>query len=287
MKRRYPTALTIAGSDSGGGAGIQADLKTFSALGVYGASAITAITAQNTVEIRAIRTLSTDIIRQQVEAVLDDITVDAIKTGMLPTPEIIETVASLIDRYALKNVIVDPVMVATSGALLSDSNIAEAFRKHLYTRAMLFTPNIPEAEALSGITIQSEADFREAANVMMEQGCRAVLIKGGHFDKDKATDILFGQGKWKSTSLELSRVESKNLHGTGCTFSSAIAAYIALGWNLENAVRDAKTYVYLAIDRGSKLTVGNGYGPVNHFFLPQKLKQKSYIYHYKYGNNSK
>jgi hydroxymethylpyrimidine/phosphomethylpyrimidine kinase len=273
MKKRYPTALTIAGSDSGGCAGIQADLKTFSAMGVFGASVITAVTAQNTQEVRAIETLSPAIIRQQVEAVLDDITVDAVKTGMLPTPEIIEMVASLIDRYHLENVIVDPVMIATSGARLADSDISEAFRKHLFTRAMLITPNIPEAEALSGITIQTEEDFQKAADVMMEQGCRAVLIKGGHFTDDRVTDILFGPEKGESTAMGASRIDSKNLHGTGCTFSSAIAANIALGWDLRNAVRRAKVYISFAIENGRKLTTGNGYGPVNHFFRPKRLKK--------------
>jgi hydroxymethylpyrimidine/phosphomethylpyrimidine kinase len=274
MNERYPTALTIAGSDSGGCAGIQADLKTFSALGVFGASVITAITAQNTQEVRAVETLSLNIIRQQAEAVLDDITVDAIKTGMLPTPEVIETVANLIDRYNLKNVIVDPVMVATSGARLTDSNIAEAFRKHLYTKALLFTPNIPEAEALSGIAIQTEEDFQKAADIMIEQGCMAVLIKGGHFVKDKSTDILFGPQKATNFIMTSSRIDTKNLHGTGCSFSSAIAANVALGYDLTNAVRRAKMYIFSAIRNGSEITTGKAYGPVNHLFNPKRLKGK-------------
>ena len=280
-EKRYPTALTIAGSDSGGCAGIQADLKTFSALGVYGASVITAVTAQNTQEVRAVEILSPTIIRQQAEAVLDDIIVDAVKTGMLPTPEIIETVAALIDRYNLKNVIVDPVMVATTGARLADSDIAEAFRKYLYPRAMLITPNIPEAEALTGIQIQTEKDFQKAADIMLEQGCQAVLIKGGHFATDESTDILFGPQKETSTVMNSSRIESKNLHGTGCTFSSAIAANIALGWDLVNAVRRAKMYIFLAIKNGSGLSTGKGYGPVNHLFNPKRLKKL------KYGSNFK
>jgi len=280
-EKRYPTALTIAGSDSGGCAGIQADLKTFSALGVFGASVITAVTAQNTQEVRAVETLPPTIIRQQAEAVLDDITIDAVKTGMLPTPEIIETVAGLIDRYNLKNVIVDPVMVATTGARLADSDVAEAFRKYLYPRAMLITPNIPEAEALSGITIQTKEDFQKAADIMMEQGCQAVLIKGGHFTTDESTDILFGPRKGTCTVMSSNRVESNNLHGTGCTFSSAIAANIALGWDLTNAVRRAKMYIFLAIKNGSQLTTGKGYGPVNHLFNPQRLKKL------KYGSNFK
>lgn len=270
---RYPTALTIAGSDSGGCAGIQADLKTFSALGVFGTSVITAVTAQNTQEVRAVEILSPVIIRRQAEAILDDITVDAIKTGMLPTPEIIETVASVIDQYNVKNVIVDPVMVATSGARLTDSGIADAFRKHLFTRAALITPNIPEAEALSGIPIHTEADFQKVAEIMIEQGCRAVLIKGGHFSKKKSTDILFDTQKGKSTVFKSTRIKSKNLHGTGCTLSSAIAAYLALGKDLENAVRVAKAYTCFAIRNGCKAITGKGYGPVNHFFSPKRLKK--------------
>jgi hydroxymethylpyrimidine/phosphomethylpyrimidine kinase len=269
--KRYLAALTIAGSDSGGCAGIQADLKTFSALGVFGASVITAVTAQNTQEVRAVETMSPSIIRQQAEAVLDDIAVDAIKTGMLPTPEIIETVASVIDRYNLQNVVVDPVMVASSGARLTDSGIAEAFRKYLFTRAALITPNIPEAEMLSGIPIRTELDFQKAAEIMTGQGCRAVLIKGGHFGKEKSTDILFGHRKGASATFHRPYIESKNLHGTGCSLSSAIAAYLALGRDLKDAVRLAKTYIHSAIRSGRKVVTGKGYGPVNHFFSPKNL----------------
>lgn len=271
MKKRYPTALTVAGSDSGGCAGIQADLKTFSALGVFGTSVITAVTAQNTQEVRAIETMSPSIVREQAEAVLDDITVDAIKTGMLPTPEIIETVASLIDRYNLKNVVVDPVMVATSGARLTDSDIAEAFRKYLFTRAMLITPNISEAETLSGIRIQTDSDFQKAAEIMLEQGCRAVLIKGGHFSTEQSTDILFSPLKKTGFVFSSDYIPTENLHGTGCTLSSAIAAYLALGKNPENAVRLAKAYTYFAIRNGREFTTGKGHGPVNHFFNPKRI----------------
>lgn len=273
MKQRYPTALTIAGSDSGGCAGIQADLKTLSALGVFGASVITAVTAQNTQEVRAIETVSPAIVREQAEAVLDDITVDAVKTGMLPVPEIIETVASLIDRYNLEKVIVDPVMVATSGARLTDSGTAEAFRKYLFARAMLITPNISEAEALSGIPIQTEADFQKAAAIMLEQGCRAVLIKGGHFSTEKSTDIFFSPQKRTGVVFNSDYIVSENLHGTGCTLSSAIAAYLALGKNLENAVRLAKAYTYFAILSGCEFITGKGHGPVNHFFNPKRYRE--------------
>ncbi|MDR3340468.1 MAG: bifunctional hydroxymethylpyrimidine kinase/phosphomethylpyrimidine kinase [Candidatus Symbiothrix sp.] len=272
--KRYPTALTIAGSDSGGCAGIQADIKTFSALGVFGASVITSITAQNTREVRAVEILSPEIIRQQAEAVLDDIAVDAIKTGMLPSPEIIEVVASIIDRYQPKTVIVDPVMVATVGARLAAASIADAFREKLYPRITLITPNIPEAEALSGVEIHSEKDFQQAAEVLLKQGCTAVLIKGGHLSNACSTDILFRRGK-EPLSFSAPHVDSSNLHGTGCTFSSAIAAYMALGEDFETAINAAKTYITAAIFYGSGITTGKGYGPVNHFFIPKSLKEHS------------
>jgi hydroxymethylpyrimidine/phosphomethylpyrimidine kinase len=263
--RRYPTALTIAGSDSGGCAGIQADLKTFSALGVFGASAITAVTAQNTVEVRAVEALSPEIVRQQLEAVLDDIPVDAVKTGMLPSPEIIEVVAGVIDRYSLKSVVVDPVMVATSGARLASASVAAAFRQLLYRRISLITPNLPEAEALSGKAIRTEKDFRAAAEVLLHQGCPAVLIKGGHLSSACSVDMLFRRDG-EAASFSSPRIATANLHGTGCTFSSAIAAYMALGQELEAAIKSAKACIASAIQAGSKMTLGKGYGPVSHFF---------------------
>ncbi|MDR3188437.1 MAG: bifunctional hydroxymethylpyrimidine kinase/phosphomethylpyrimidine kinase [Prevotellaceae bacterium] len=263
---RYTTALTIAGSDSGGCAGIQADLKTFSALGVFGASVITAVTAQNTVEVRAVEALSPAIIRQQLEAVLDDMPVDAVKTGMLPSPEIIEVVAEAIDRYALKCVVVDPVMVATSGARLAAASVVEAFRKNLYRRVSLITPNVPEAEALSGKAIRTEEDFREAAEIMLGEGCPAVLVKGGHLSSACATDTLFRQGR-EAVSFSSPRIATANLHGTGCTFSSAIAAHLAQGLELEDAVRAAKACISAAIRAGSERTLGKGYGPVNHLHI--------------------
>jgi hydroxymethylpyrimidine/phosphomethylpyrimidine kinase len=271
--KRYPTALTVAGSDSGGCAGIQADIKTFSALGVFGTSVITSVTAQNTQEVRAIETLSPRIIRQQLEAVLDDISIDSVKTGMLPSPEIIEVVASIIDRYQLKNVIVDPVMVATSGARLTSTSIADSFQRELYRRISLITPNILEAEALSGIPVQTEKDFRKAAEILLNQGCPAVLIKGGHLSSDCSVDILFRADK-EPISFSSPHIHSTNLHGTGCTFSAAIAAYMALGEDLETAVNSAKTYITSAICWGSDTTIGKGHGPVNHFYNPKPLYNK-------------
>ncbi|MDR1342889.1 MAG: bifunctional hydroxymethylpyrimidine kinase/phosphomethylpyrimidine kinase [Prevotellaceae bacterium] len=269
--KRYPTALTVAGSDSGGCAGIQADIKTFSAIGVFGASAITAVTAQNTQEVRAVEALPLPIIRQQLEAVLDDIAIDAVKTGMLPSPEVVEVVAAAIDRYRLKNVIVDPVMVATGGARLASASVADAFRQALYRRISLITPNIPEAEALSGVHIRTEDDFRRAAEALLGQGCPAVLVKGGHLTSACSVDILFRQDK-EPVAFSSPRIDTANLHGTGCTFSSAIAAYRALGLEWEAAVATAKTYVTSAIRHGSGVATGKGHGPVNHFFDPQPLR---------------
>ncbi len=271
--KKYPTALTIAGSDSGGCAGIQADLKTFSSIGVFGTSVITAITAQNTTEVRAVEVLSPEIIKKQIEAVLDDITVDAVKTGMLPSIEIIKTVAFAIDKYNLSTVIVDPVMVATSGARLTSSSIVSAFARYLYPRISLITPNIPEVEALSGIEIHSDSDMRKAAEILLEQGCPAVLIKGGHSQSSDSVDTLFRANK-EPVSFSSPRIDSHNLHGTGCTLSSAIAAYMALDNDIENAIRLSKNYISSAINHGKDIITGKGSGPVNHFFNPQKLNTK-------------
>lgn len=269
--KRYPAALTVAGSDSGGCAGIQADLKTFSALGVFGASVITAITAQNTTEVRDVEVLSPETVRRQAEAVLDDLAIDAVKTGMLPTPAIIDTVAGVIDRYCPATVIADPVMVATGGARLTATSVAGAFRETLYPRVTLLTPNMPEAEALSGVPVRTEDDFRRAADILLAQGCRAVLIKGGHLASEVATDWLFRQDR-APVAFASPHIPTANLHGTGCTLASAIAACCALGMELEAAVGAAKTYVTSAIRQGSNVRTGRGNGPVNHFFAPKKLE---------------
>ena len=269
--KRYPTALTIAGSDSGGGAGIQADLKTFSALGVFGTSVITAITVQNTYQVRAVEILSAQIIQSQLEAVLDDITVDVIKTGMLPTPEIIETLASTIDKYGLRTIVIDPVMVATSGARLTSANTIGSFKEILYKRLTLLTPNIPEAEALSGIKIENKTDIYKAGDIFINQGCNAVLIKGGHLQGERALDVLFSRNT-DPECFSSEFIKTNNLHGTGCTLASAIAAYLSLGNDLTTSVRNAKQYISDAITAGSGVITGHGNGPVNHFFDPQLLR---------------
>ena len=270
QKKKYLTALTIAGSDSGGGAGIQADLKTFSSLGIFGTSAITAITAQNTLQVRSIEILPPHIVRDQLAAVLDDFTIHAAKTGMLPTPETVELVAWAMDAYRLPALVVDPVMRSTSGSSLVDERIVEAFRGLLYPRLTLLTPNIVEASILSGIHIKEESDIHRAADVLLGQGCRAVLIKGGHLIGGQAVDRLFTPHR-PMAAFASPFIETSNLHGTGCTLSAAIAAFLAQGDELTQAIGRAKRYVTSAIEAGKDRISGRGNGPLNHFFDPQTM----------------
>lgn len=269
---RYPAALTIAGSDSGGGAGIQADLKTFAALGVYGASVITAITAQNTRGVRGIQAVAPEIVQQQLEAVLEDITVDAIKTGMLHNTEAVKILAGAIDKYHPRVLIADPVMVSTSGSRLIEEDTVEAIKSLLFSRATLITPNIGEAELLSGISIRNTDDMARAAKQLLSMGCQAVLIKGGHLAGDKSTDLLFS-GEKECLALADETISTGNSHGTGCTLSSAIAAYMALGNDLYQAVGLAKKYISTALREGADVQTGHGHGPVNHFFAPLPLRK--------------
>ena len=279
----YPRLLTIAGSDSGGGAGIQADLKTFSALGCFGMTAITALTAQNTTGVRAIHGVPPDMLRDQIDAVVEDIGVDAVKIGMLHSPDIVRIVAEAIDRHSLQRVVLDPVMVATSGAVLIESPAIAALVKDLFGRTVLVTPNLDEAALLVGRPISSEADMERAAHELLakggkygvaaggESGARAVLIKGGHLAGDVVCDLLMqqgGQAHW----MRAPRIATANTHGTGCTLSSAIAAYLALGCTLVDAVEAARTYVRGALQAGSSVTTGQGSGPLNHGFAPQVMR---------------
>jgi hydroxymethylpyrimidine/phosphomethylpyrimidine kinase len=254
-------ALTIAGSDSGAGAGIQADLKTFAALGVYGTSAITAITAQNTLRVTQVFALNARLVGAQIDAIMDDIGAHAIKTGMLANATIIEEVARKIRRHRLKNLVVDPVMVATSGDLLIKKNAVAALRSHLIPLATVVTPNIPEAEELTGLQLRGPEDIKEAARQIVAMGAKAAVVKGGHL-KGPAIDLYF-DGK-KFAALNVSRIRTKNTHGTGCTFSAAIAAYLAKGETLEHAVRAAKKYITAALRAG--FAVGAGHSPVHHFY---------------------
>lgn len=254
-------ALTVAGSDSGAGAGIQADLKTFAALGVYGTSAVTAITAQNTVSVIQVFELSPKLVAAQIDAIVDDIGADAVKTGMLATAAIIDIVEQKIRQHRLKNLVVDPVMVATSGDLLIKRNAVAALRTRLIPLATVVTPNIPEAEELTGMPLRTTQDIEEGARQIAAMGARAVVIKGGHL-KGPAVDLFF-DGK-KMRALHAARIRTENTHGTGCTFSAAIAAYLARGENVENAVTSAKKYITAAIRAG--FTVGKGHSPVHHFY---------------------
>ena len=271
ISSRYPRLLSIAGSDSGGGAGIQADLKTFAALGCFGMTAITALTAQNTTGVRAIHAAPPDMLRAQIDAVLEDIGVDAVKIGMLHSPEIVQVVASAIDRHALPHVVLDPVMVATSGAVLIDSPAIAALVRELFGRAVLVTPNLDEAALLVGRPLASEADMEVAARELLAKGARAVLVKGGHLAGDLVSDLLLqavGQPHW----MRAPRIATANTHGTGCTLSSAIAAYLALGYNLVDAVEAARTYVRGALLAGATVKTGQGSGPLNHGFAPRVMR---------------
>jgi hydroxymethylpyrimidine/phosphomethylpyrimidine kinase len=264
---RYPRLLTIAGSDSGGGAGIQADLKTFSALGCYGMSAITALTAQNTTGVRAIHAIPPQMLRDQIDAVIEDIGVDAVKIGMLHAPEIVQVVADAIDRHQLRQVILDPVMIATSGAVLIENEAVQALVQQLFPRVHLITPNLDEAGFLVGHTLKNESDMESASDQLLGLGARAVLIKGGHLSGDTVADLFVnsqGQKWW----LRAPRIHSPNTHGTGCTLSSAIAAHLALGDPIEQAIEKSHAYIRQALQAGAHVRTGSGSGPLNHISAP-------------------
>ena len=255
-----PKALTIAGSDSGGGAGIQADLKTFSAYRVFGLSVITAVTAQNSVGVQGVENLSPAFVAQQLRSVLEDFGVDAAKCGMLSVAPIIEAVAGVLGEHPIDKLVVDPVMVAKSGDALLQPDAVAALIRRILPLALVVTPNLPEAEVLSGITVSSRDEMEEAARRIGKLGARHVLVKGGHLKGD-AVDILWN-GR-EMTAFQVPRIESSNTHGTGCTFSAAIAAGLAKGRPLGEAVREAKAYVTKAIREGFAL--GRGVGQLRHF----------------------
>jgi hydroxymethylpyrimidine/phosphomethylpyrimidine kinase len=257
-----PRVLTIAGSDSGGGAGIQADIKTFTALKVFGMSVITSITAQNTTGVSGIQDLPTKMIAQQFEAVAKDIGVDAAKTGMLSNEKIINVVARKIKQFRINQLVVDPVMRAKSGDALLRPAAQKALIKKIIPLALVVTPNIPEAEALTGREINSTEDMKQAALQIAAQGPRYVLIKGGHSNDGRSMDLLYDRTKFHFFVGK--RYNTKNTHGTGCTLSAAIAAYLALGNEVPSAVRLAKNFVTGAISQSFAL--GKGHGPLNHFW---------------------
>jgi hydroxymethylpyrimidine/phosphomethylpyrimidine kinase len=262
MPSSIRVALTIAGSDSGGGAGVQADLKTFAALGVYGTSAITAITAQNTVGVIVAEPLRADLVTAQIEAVAGDIEIHATKTGMLATAAVVEAVAAAITELDLPMVVVDPVMLAKSGDRLLDDDAIQAMRAELLPRAFVVTPNIPEAEVLTGRIIRSLDEARDAARRIQALGPTAVVVKGGHAAGDEVVDVLF-DGE-QLIEFRTPRILTRNTHGTGCTFASAIAAHLALGHSIAEATGRAQAYVAGAIRHG--LAIGHGHGPLDHFW---------------------
>ncbi len=258
-------ALTIAGSDSGGGAGIQADLKTFHAHGVFGTSVITAITAQNTVAVTQSFDLPIYMIQAQLDAVLDDFDISSVKTGMLSSTQIIHAVAEVLHARKLKTLVVDPVVISKSGYRLLREDAIDSLKRKLLPLALVITPNIHEAELLAGMKIESEEGTREAARRIRDYGCRNILIKGGHASFNRATDVLFDGETYHTFTSEF--VETESVHGTGCTFSAAIAARLALGETLLQAVTHAKKYITEAIRRSPRL--GHGHGPTHHFYFLQ------------------
>ena len=264
--KSYRRVLTIAGSDSGGGAGIQADIKAISAMGCFAASAITAVTVQNTVGVQAVHPMPLDILEGQIDCVLSDIGADAVKIGMLHSAEVVEVVARMLEKYGIRNVVLDPVMVSTSGHRLIEESAIEVITKRLVPLARVITPNIPEAEILSGRKIENEEDFPEVAKMLSFGGKVSVLLKAGHLTGDDLVDYFYNAENGEVTLLPSKRVYTKNTHGTGCTLSSAFAAALARGEELSTAAASAKKYIEQAIISGAEYTIGKGHGPVNHFF---------------------
>ena len=265
---RYICALTIAGSDSCGGAGVQADIKTMSALGVYAASAITSVTVQNTLGVQAIQAIRPEIVAGQIRAVMDDIKPTAIKVGMVNDQATILAIADTLQQYSPQKLVVDPVMVSTSGSMLMQKDALGTFCRRLLPMATLLTPNIPEAEVLSNLSIRFIDDMDAAGRSILALGCKAVLIKGGHLEGRKIDKLYLPNGEVCSFVHEA--IATRNTHGTGCTLSSAIAAFMARGLALADAVAQAKTYLSQALEAGKDVHIGEGHGPVNHLFNPEK-----------------
>ena len=263
----YVATLTIAGSDSSGGAGVQAGIKTMSALGCYAASAITAITVQNTIGVTAVHAVPPEIVAGQIRAVMDDIRPCAVKVGMVNDAATIHAIAKALGDYKVEHLVVDPVMVATSGSRLMQDDAVEVFCHELLPLATLLTPNVPEAEVLSGVKITDKATMDDAARRVMELGCKNLLIKGGHLEGQKV-DRLYGELKREYVAQN---VATCNTHGTGCTLSSAIAAFLAQGLPLDEAIAKAKAWLTEALKAGAGVEIGQGHGPVNHFFNPKSL----------------
>lgn len=263
--KTYARALTIAGSDSGGGAGIQADLKTFAALGCYGSSVITALTAQNTRSVTGIMPVPPAFIAEQMKAVLSDIGADAVKIGMLHSAEVIEQVAKTLLEFGIRTIVLDPVMVAKSGDKLLQDEAVDALKTYLLPIASVITPNLPETSVLLGRPVETFADMQQAAVDLSKLGPKAVLVKGGHLTTDESTDLLYLAAN-NQHLFPANRIQTGNSHGTGCTLSSAIAAGLAKGLPVMDAVASAKIYLTGALQAGAMYKLGHGHGPVHHFY---------------------
>jgi len=269
-KYRYPSVLTIAGFDGSGGAGIQADIKTISALGCFATSALTALPVQNTQGVRSIYPIPYSAVREQLQAILDDIFPDAVKIGMVHTGELVDTIVDTLADYPAIPVVFDPVMVATSGDRLIEDQTIRTVIERLFPLAALITPNMDEAAILAEMPVQTLDDMYQAGEKIRKLGCRSVLLKGGHLTTPRLTSLYFdAAGSVHEFSFD--RFETNNTHGSGCTLSSAIASYLALGESLLEAVGKGQRYVHQAIFHGRDVQIGNGNGPLNHFFNPQKL----------------
>lgn len=264
---KYPRVLSIAGSDSGGGAGIQADIKAISACGSYAATAITAITVQNTLGVEAVHPVPVEILEGQIAAVLSDIGADAVKIGMLHSSEVVMAVKKQLLAFGQKNIVLDPVMVSTSGHRLIEESAVQTLSSELVPMARVITPNIPEAEILAGEIIKDQEDLPRIARKLSLGGKVSVLMKAGHLDGDDLVDYFYNAEKDSIIELRSRRVRTANTHGTGCTLSSAFAAFLAQGCELDEAARKAKDYINSAIVSGAGYEIGRGHGPVDHFFL--------------------
>lgn len=271
---RVSIALSIAGSDSSAGAGIQADIKSAAALGVYMASAITAITAQNSCGVDAVDIISTEMVRSQIDAVASDMRVEAIKTGMIPNVAIVDAVIDAIERYNIKNIVVDPVMVSTSGATLIDTVAISKIIDKLFPISTIITPNSVECSYITGYKIDSYSSFDKAAQKFEPLGAEFLLLKGGHIDSTKTLDILYDFKNGDSYRYEFSRVDSPNTHGTGCSLSSSIAAMLAIGESVEQSVLIAEEFVHSAIESAKELKYGAGFGAISHFKMDRSWKKR-------------
>jgi len=271
--KRYPVILAIAGSDSSGGAGIQADIKAISALGAYASTAITAITVQNTTGVKAIHPVPAEYVKGQIEVVMEDILPDAIKIGMINDIEIVRVIAESILKYNPKHVVFDPVMVSTSGSKLINDDAIEVLVKELIPLTHLITPNLNEVEVLTGKRCNNIEEMKEAAKELLSFGSQAVLVKGGHLPGEEMYDVLQTNSQKEPVIFVDKHIESSNVHGTGCTLSSSISTFLAFGENIADAVNKAKKYTTGAIESGKDVFIGHGNGPLNHFYNPVIMKK--------------